>query len=299
MQEPGMLIVIRGYNKGEIYKLGARNVTAGRDAGNLIQLIDKEVSRRHFLIRNTDKGYVLVDMNSANGTSVNGKAVRETPLELGDVIRAGRTYFKVLSNLGSVDDASLSAKVIDERIAAAPTNVSDVEEEWEQGGGVAPREIIDTVALTQQRISEMDKIFLQMQTEADFLTVSTEAIHRFICPDRTVVLKIVEGNKLRPQRIFYHPQLDRDLQQVQPAFSVVKQAIGQRGHAIDNKLDGAGADGATPATAMAVPIIVEGQALGAVYIDSFPQSRKAFMDFDSDLLNKIAALVGGRWRKGG
>ncbi len=65
MAATGMLVVVKGYNKGDVYKLGARNLTAGRDTGNLIQLIDREVSRRHCLIRKEGDSYRIVDMNRA------------------------------------------------------------------------------------------------------------------------------------------------------------------------------------------------------------------------------------------
>lgn len=85
------LFVVRGNDQGSRFELTGPVVTIGRDSGNRIQLHDTEVSRRHAEIRRVDDRYLLVDLNSSNGTLVNGKAVREHILNSGDQVQVGRT----------------------------------------------------------------------------------------------------------------------------------------------------------------------------------------------------------------
>jgi pSer/pThr/pTyr-binding forkhead associated (FHA) protein len=61
----------------------------GRAAGNEIPLSDPSVSNRHciFILHNSD--IVVRDLNSSNGTLVNGQAVSEAILQPGDVIQVG------------------------------------------------------------------------------------------------------------------------------------------------------------------------------------------------------------------
>jgi pSer/pThr/pTyr-binding forkhead associated (FHA) protein len=62
----------------------------GRGSGNELRLPDPRLSRRHALIGVTDKGYLLQDMDSKNGTFVNGNRLGEPHLlQDGDVIRLG------------------------------------------------------------------------------------------------------------------------------------------------------------------------------------------------------------------
>src|SRR5690348_10447220 len=56
---------------------------------------DKLMSSLHFAIEQTEKGCRLVDMNSSNGTFLNGARVKEATLANGDEIRAGNTVFIV------------------------------------------------------------------------------------------------------------------------------------------------------------------------------------------------------------
>ncbi|MBA2627039.1 MAG: FHA domain-containing protein, partial [Gemmatimonadales bacterium] len=80
---------------GREYAIGARPLVFGRDAGADVVVPDNDVSRRHAEIRPTDAGYVLVDLNSANGTKVNDSRIDGVrPLVRGDLIRIGPDEFR-------------------------------------------------------------------------------------------------------------------------------------------------------------------------------------------------------------
>ncbi|RMF99804.1 MAG: FHA domain-containing protein [Planctomycetota bacterium] len=85
------LFVIRGNDQGTRLELSAPVVSIGRDASNVLQLHDTQVSRRHAEIRRIDDRYQLVDLNSSNGTFVNGKRITEQWLVSGDQLQFGRT----------------------------------------------------------------------------------------------------------------------------------------------------------------------------------------------------------------
>jgi pSer/pThr/pTyr-binding forkhead associated (FHA) protein len=70
--------------------LGSRTLVVGRDEGCPIQIIDDRVSRKHVQIRVQGAGHVMLDMNSANGTWVNGRQVSaEVELEDSDEVEIG------------------------------------------------------------------------------------------------------------------------------------------------------------------------------------------------------------------
>jgi len=65
-------------------------VTIGRARTNSIVVENLSVSRNHARIRLEDGAYVLTDLNSANGTFVNGVRVNKAQLNGGDVISIGK-----------------------------------------------------------------------------------------------------------------------------------------------------------------------------------------------------------------
>ena len=54
---------------------------------------DQQMSSLHFSIEPSEKGYILRDLNSRNGTFLNGARVSKATLANGDEIRAGNTRF--------------------------------------------------------------------------------------------------------------------------------------------------------------------------------------------------------------
>lgn len=85
------LFVIRGNDQGTRFELEGSTVSIGRDSSNLVQLHDTGVSRQHAEIRRVGNRFLLVDLNSSNGTLVNGKRIQEHWLASGDQIQMGRT----------------------------------------------------------------------------------------------------------------------------------------------------------------------------------------------------------------
>jgi len=76
------------------YKLGKNPITVGRLPANTLEFkSDERMSRRHFMIKPVPDGYILVDLDSVNGTYVNAKRVTEHLLKDGDKIQAGQTLF--------------------------------------------------------------------------------------------------------------------------------------------------------------------------------------------------------------
>src|SRR5258708_19119372 len=76
---------------GKEIALGTGIITCGRTADNTIAFpSDSNVSRYHAEIEERDGEYLLIDLGSSNGTTLNGqKVTRETPLHDGDTILLG------------------------------------------------------------------------------------------------------------------------------------------------------------------------------------------------------------------
>lgn len=83
------IIVLQGSNVGEMHEIEGAEMVLGRGANANLRLNDDGVSRRHArLVRSGDK-YIIEDLNSSNGTLVNGESVTQRILEDGDKIRLG------------------------------------------------------------------------------------------------------------------------------------------------------------------------------------------------------------------
>ncbi len=119
-----VFFVIQGFNRGARFEFGddLEAVTVGREAGNLVKLDDHEVSRRHAEIRRGDKGLVLGDLGSSNGTFVNDVRVERAELAAGDRIRIGRTVL-LFSGEGSEPLSQISIDIVP---ASDPSDASRI-----------------------------------------------------------------------------------------------------------------------------------------------------------------------------
>jgi hypothetical protein len=85
------LKVIDGADRGREFADMPTPMTIGREEGNAIQLNDERVSRYHLKIQEDQNKIVLADLESTNGTKVNGESVQIWILRPGDVISVGRS----------------------------------------------------------------------------------------------------------------------------------------------------------------------------------------------------------------
>src|SRR5262245_54584361 len=85
------LRVLDGADRGRIYQNVGPPITIGREEGNTIQLNDERVSRYHVKIQEDNNRLVLTDLDSTNGTKVNGEDIQLRILKFGDMIALGRS----------------------------------------------------------------------------------------------------------------------------------------------------------------------------------------------------------------
>ena len=103
--------------------MGARStmfptpLTIGREEGNSVQLNDERVSRFHVKIQDDQEKIVLTDLQSTNGTKVNGESVHLWVLRPGDVVTLGRTVLvygsrdEIATRLAELRGADMKAGV--------------------------------------------------------------------------------------------------------------------------------------------------------------------------------------------
>ncbi|MCA8915650.1 MAG: protein kinase [Planctomycetes bacterium] len=92
------LLVEKGPDRGKSVTIAVGGqIVAGRDKEANLQLSDTMASRRHFLIASKGSVFGLKDLNSANGTLVNGRqAAGAHKLAFGDSIQIGETLISWL-----------------------------------------------------------------------------------------------------------------------------------------------------------------------------------------------------------
>jgi len=90
--------VLEGIDRGRIYRDVSIPVSIGREEGNSLRLNDERVSRFHSKVQLDGDDYILTDLESTNGTRVNGTSIQIRRLRIGDRVGVGRSLLLFGSN---------------------------------------------------------------------------------------------------------------------------------------------------------------------------------------------------------
>jgi hypothetical protein len=83
------LVIKHGLERGKDFKIQKEETLVGRDEENDIILFHPTVSRYHAKIIREGENYFIEDLNSANGTFVNGIRVQRELLNDNDILQFG------------------------------------------------------------------------------------------------------------------------------------------------------------------------------------------------------------------
>jgi pSer/pThr/pTyr-binding forkhead associated (FHA) protein len=131
--------VLDGADRGRVFQNLMPPITIGREEGNTIQLNDERVSRYHVKIQEDHNRLVITDLESTNGTKVNGEDVQLRILRYGDMIALGRSVLlfgsrdQIAQRLARLrDDQSDADRTADPDKVSKAANVSslDFELNW-------------------------------------------------------------------------------------------------------------------------------------------------------------------------
>jgi len=127
-----LILSLNGQTMAE-YNMSKERYTIGRLPDNDVRIDNATVSGHHSLIINILNDSFLEDLNSTNGTYVNGKLIKKHALQHGDVVTVGKLQLRYV-DADSVeeddDDEFARTMVIDSSDVAARANSAN--------GGSAP-----------------------------------------------------------------------------------------------------------------------------------------------------------------
>ncbi|MCA8997479.1 MAG: FHA domain-containing protein [Planctomycetaceae bacterium] len=140
---------LEGLEAGRLYDDLTPPLTIGREEDNDIQLNDERVSRFHAKIQTDGEKFILTDLQSTNGTRVNGHPVTMRILRPGDLVMIGRCILLVGTDESPAQPklASLDGAVPDEEDdeASVKSPVGDphqvLDEAFPQGPPPAPTQL--------------------------------------------------------------------------------------------------------------------------------------------------------------
>jgi Nif-specific regulatory protein len=288
------LVAISGHLQGTVFPLTEDQTSIGRDPANRISINEHWISREHCLIKKEKDRFKIVDLDSHNGTFVNGVPVKQRFLEHGDRVGlAGATFLFLLRE---ADPATAGAVHLDEE--ASPLKPT-VQLRVEDALYLHP-ERLQKAHLPAARIGRdlgaLLKISNAVMSEQDieeFQRKLLEQIFEIVPAERGAVLLRFEDQSKEFSSSVGWDKVDN--QPVRASRTIVEQTMNEKTAILLNRVADSPEHGrikslATPGveSVLCLPLIRLDRAIGAIYLDTRdPKTR-----FDEEQLELLTAIAG-------
>jgi Nif-specific regulatory protein len=287
------LISLDGSPEGSTFLLNTDEVSIGRGSANTVRLNHRSVSRQHCVIRRTGEQFRICDLDSYNGTFVNGIPVKEQELSNTDQIRIGSILLLFLLQEGDGPAISSLVHLDDSNFATQSTR------------RVGSEELIRETERVLQQTEGRDRVardlaaLLKIATRTNLLR-RTEELEREILDSIFEVMPVDRGAILlgRSESDFtslYGRDREDASKQVHVSRTIVDQVMAEGVAILSNNIQSnetlstAESLVATQTTSlMCAPLILFGKLIGVIYLDT----SNPLVQFDERHLQLLAGIAG-------
>jgi Nif-specific regulatory protein len=275
-----------GVDSGESFRLAGDETVIGRAETCNVRIADAQASRQHCLIRKTPEGYRLVDLESRNGTAVNGVPVTGRLLRVGDEIRIGHTVFVFFEDAERERAAPARAAAAEPDGGYAPTILM---QRPAREGAPAPAAAPDPGAPALAALTGIAALLRAAPDRATFLDKVLQVLFHALPAARGTVLAFEPGST----RVLDEASRRRDGEpDAEPPVlgQDVLDAVARKGHSTLARPAGTGAPAGAPASLLAVPLGPPQAVRGLIALVTGGGS--SFSEADLDLAEAIGAVAG-------
>jgi putative nucleotidyltransferase with HDIG domain len=279
-----------------------QTITAGRTAQCDVQLDDPSVSRRHCTITFAEGVLHIKDLDSANGTFINERPIKDSTARPGDLIRLGAAILEVRDPTGLTQrpdqtvfvEESTVESVIQRRIE--PSSFDWLAPSVE---GKAPE--LALLKRAQRHLSTLHRVSEALSGARDIQglsDVTLRAVLDVLSADRGAVVLRRGGPKIGEIEVLAARSKTQSMERFAVSRTLVASAIadGVSVFAHDASSDarfseGQSVIGQRVRSVMCVPLRTTDEILGALYVDSLSGAGR-FNESDLELLAAIGNQAG-------
>jgi len=290
------LLVISGPAKDSTIPLPEGEATLGRDPTNAVAMADASVSRKHCLLRRQEDGrFRIKDLDSRNGTLVNGLAVKEQWLRHGDEIATGDSVFLFL--LEDEDRAVPASRVeFDDSHPTAETKVIHPKEVMYLQPDRLLRELPPTsqVARNLNALLKISRVVHAIRGLEELQAQLLDLIFEVVPAGRGAIL-LAEGPTQEFTCLYARTRQAGQPQLVRVSRTIARQVMTEKVAILGVDVAASGALREVESLAasdvrslVCVPLTVFQRVIGCIYLDN----TNAASRFHEDHLQMVAAIAG-------
>ena len=289
------LVTIAGDSPGTAFAI-TEGASIGRDASNRVCLNNPSVSRAHCLFKHEDGRFTVIDLDSFNGTFVNGVPVKERALVHGDKLGVGDVLLLFLCHDEPADVDARGVVLDDEGIVTR----SSVRLRREDALYLRPESLLASeshASRSARGLSALLKISMAINSIHDLDTLQRQLLELILeaVPAERVAILLTDDGVHDVVSAFGWNKLSGGSTTIRVSKTIAQQVI-QEGAAILSNDIGGGSAGEVPDSLIAshvksllcVPLAVFERVIGIIYCDTSSPTKP----FDEDHLQLLTAIAG-------
>ena len=288
------LLAVAGPLKDSTISLSSREVPVGRDPSNLLSISDPSLSRRHCVFRREEDSYEIRDLESRNGTFVNGAAVKESRLCHGDQISVGDSVFVFLLK-EEVEEPAASRVVFDVSLTQATAQLRPQDVLYLQ-----PDRILSELPATSRvgrNLNALLKISRVVHSIRDLEQLQGQILDLIfeVAPAERGAILLDSNRSERFDSVFARHHLAQSTQPVQVSRTIARKVLEQGIAILGSDVPGSSGLRAVESvvssqirSVLCVPLTVFQKVIGCIYLDTTSPAAH----FDQDHLELVAAIAG-------
>ena len=288
------LLAIAGPLRETTFMLSADETQVGREPSNALAVSDPSLSRRHCLIIRQGEQFKIRDLDSRNGTFVNGAPVQEGRLEHGDQISVGDSSFIFLLR----DDESLDAlEKVEFQDQPTKATMQLRREELLYLQPELIRKELPATSRTAQNLNALLKISRVVHEIRELEQLQGEILNSIfeIVPAERGAILLSGENPGDFASVFARHRRPEAGQRVIVSRTITRQVMEREVALLGADVVGSGALNSAESVVqsnvrslLCVPLTVFRKVIGCIYLDSTTLSHR----FDQDDLQLVAAIAG-------
>ncbi len=284
------VVFIAGPLKGSAFELGEEALSVGRDSTNAVRLADSLLSRRHCRVERADDRLLLTDLESLNGTFVNGRPVREHALAGGDRVTVGESCFIFLDGEGEPPDAPSNPVTLSDCDMQAHSTVRLKAEEALYLYAPAEEETFAAVARDLALLVRVSTSVNSVRETAELQRELLRLVFEAVPAERGAILLVGDDGRVVSE--FGLDRAEDGSRSIEVSRTILRQVLEEgtavlAGDLIEGGFDSvASLRAARLSSLLCAPLMLYGRALGAVYLTAADHSTH----FDEGHLQLVTVI---------
>jgi transcriptional regulator with GAF, ATPase, and Fis domain len=276
------------------YFLTEAEIRIGRDLSNSLAISDLSLSRRHCVLAREQDGYRLRDLDSRNGTFVNGRAVSEKQLDHGDQISVGESVLVFLAKEDTNETTTASVE-FDDQLTQATTQIRPQDVLYLQPERISNE--LPAASRLARNLNALLKISRLVHSISDLDQLQAQIlklIFEVVPAERGAILLDGKGNE-KFSSLFAHPGSVNGGEPLRVSRTVTRQVMDLGVAVLAADVAGSGGLSGVPSlvtfkvrSLLCVPLTVFQKVLGCIYLDTTSPGTR----FDRDHLELVASIAG-------